>query len=166
MTSETLLQWLQQLILVGGIGGIFVAMLIEHLIPFAPASLILTGIGIGFVDPTNGWTVLAAISASTLGSISGAVVLYLLGRWYPTRRKRPATAPRGRFAQLPATIATMPSWGLISLRWIPSIRTHMSLVAGIAQLSPRRFLWTSSSGMVVWNSLWILGGSQLQALWA
>ena len=165
MMTETLLQWLQQVILMWGIGGIFLAMLIEHLIPFAPASLILTGIGIGFVDPANGWTAFAAIGASTLGSISGSVVLYLLGRWFPRQRKNLQSVPRGRFAQLPLTIATMPSWGLISLRWIPSIRTHLSLVAGMAQLPPCRFLWTSSSGMVVWNSFWILAGSSLQALW-
>ncbi len=166
MSSAAIIEWAQQLILAWGLTGIFLALLAEQLIPPLPAALVLTSIGIGFVDPQQPLTLLSAIAASTLGSISGACILYMLGRGLPAQRIVQRQQPDGRLAQLATKLAAMPALGLIGLRWVPSVRTTMSLVAGLVRLPLVRFLWTSGGGILLWNSVWIGCGGQLRALWS
>lgn len=135
-----------------GYGGIFLAMCIESLCVPLPSEVVLAVSGYLLLQDRLAWwpTVLSA----TAGSAAGASVAFyvartggrqLLLRWGRLLRLTPAGLGRaeqlfGRYG-----LPLIPLW-----RLLPIVRTKISLVAGLMNLSYRLFIAYSLAGMVAW----------------
>jgi membrane protein DedA with SNARE-associated domain len=113
------------------------------------------------------------ILAGSFGSVLGAVFWYYIGLWFGCHRLRNLSARHGRWVTIsPKEIDSSMDWfrthsgKMVFLgRLIPTVRTLISIPAGIAEMSMTRFLIYSTAGTVIWTALLTLGGYFLGSQW-
>jgi len=151
----------------GGYLGIAFLMLIENVFPPIPSELIM---GLGGVAVARGtmefWPLLIA---GTIGSTLGNYVWFLAGDKWGYQRLRPLTDRWGRWLTVEWRDIERASrffrrhgqWVVFFLRFSRSLRTMISLPAGLAHMRPGTFLAYTCAGAAVWNVLLIWGGTWL-----
>ena len=152
--------------------GIFFLIFIENVFPPIPSEVVLLFGG--------AMTVLAGLNAptvvivATLGSLAGAVVLYLLGRILKAERLRKLFS--GRFGQIlrlkPEDVDKATAWfvkyekkAVLICRCVPIVRSLISIPAGIAEMNMPLFLLLTAVGSAVWNTVLVTVGSFLGNQW-
>jgi membrane protein DedA with SNARE-associated domain len=163
--------WIEQLLGQAGYLGLAGLMVLENLVPPVPSELILPVAG--FFVGLGRLEFLGVLIASTVGSLGGALLLYGLGRKIGEARLRRllrawggrvgfATSTYDRGAALLRSHATpVLFWG----RFVPGLRSILSLPAGIVRIPlPSFLLWTGLSALC-WNSVLIRAGWWLGAHW-
>src|SRR5699024_8202967 len=123
-----------------GYVGIALLMLLENLFPPIPSELIVPFAG--YVAARGDLWLPGVIAAGTLGSMSGALPWYALGWWFNEERLKRMAARYGRwFTITPDEVATASVWfhrygpaAVFFGRMIPTIRTVISLPAGIVRM--------------------------------
>lgn len=147
--------------------GILLLMALENIFPPLPSEVIL---GIGGVLVSQGkmefWPLLVA---GTIGSTLGNYAWYWAGTSLGYQRLRPFVDRRGRWLTMDwedverATTFFLRrgQWTVFFARFLPIFRTLISLPAGLAHMSKRRFLLYTFSGAAIWNVFLIKAGSML-----
>jgi membrane protein DedA with SNARE-associated domain len=153
----------------GGYLAIALLMFLENIFPPIPSEVIMPLAG---VAAANGHLSLAGvILAGSLGSLAGAWAWYGVGRWIGTEGLKAWSGRHGRWLTLtPRDVETADRWfdrhGTIAVlvgRLIPTVRTLISVPAGMSEMPQGRFLVFSAIGTVAWTALLALLGNWLGA---
>ena len=127
----------------------------------ARAGLVAKGMG------SKSWSLVElSVGAATIGSVAGALGWYWVGWWLGLERLKSWAAKHGRWITLsPEEIERADAWfdrhsgkSVLIGRLIPTIRTLISVPAGISGMTLRRFLLFSTLGTAAWSALLIGAG--------
>lgn len=161
--------WIAGLINAIGPWGVGLLMLLENVFPPIPSELIMPLAG--FVAARGEMGLVAAILAGTVGSLAGATLWYAVGRAVGADRLRRWSAHHGRWLTLsPEDVDRACAWfdrhgaGAVFFgRLVPTVRTLISVPAGLARMPLPKFLLWSGLGSLAWTSLLAIAGYLLGA---
>ena len=156
--------WIIDLINRFGYLAIVTLIAVETVFPPIPSEVILT-FG-GFLTTYTYMTPGLVILWSTVGSLAGAVVLYLLGMLLPPARW-------GKLLRFkPEELAGAQKWFLrrgqasvLLCRCVPIMRSLISVPAGMTRMNMVKFLLLTTVGSAVWNTLLVLLGAGAGSSW-
>lgn len=155
-----------------GYWGIFLLIAIENIFPPIPSEVILT-FG-GFMTTYTNLKIIGIIIASVLGSTVGAIILYLVGRIFDKQRlERIVQGKLGKLLHFKVEdIEKANAWfekrGYVTVffcRFIPIVRSLISIPAGMAKLKILPFLVLTIAGSAIWNTVLIYLGVMAGASW-
>lgn len=141
-----------------GYVGVAILIAIENIFPPIPSEVILT-FG-GFMTTCTSMNAWLVIVAATVGSLAGAMILYSIGYLVnPEKIARMLSGRVGRTLKLkPEDIGNAQIWfnskGNLTVffcRFIPIIRSLISIPAGMAQMPMAKFLLMTTAGTTIWN---------------
>jgi membrane protein DedA with SNARE-associated domain len=163
--------WVMELIEQFGYFGVFFLIAIENIFPPIPSEVILT-FG-GYMTTKTHLTVTGVIISSTIGSVFGAVILYLLGNMLDPDRFEKIIKRHGRWLRLKkedlfranAWFNKYGVWTVFLCRFIPLIRSLISIPAGMANMNFSLFLLFTTLGTVIWNTILIRLGASVGENW-
>ena len=155
-------------------GYLCLALLImaENLFPPIPSEIILT-FG-GFMTTYTRMHIPGAVLSATVGSVGGALILYQAGRFLsPDRLDTLLSGRLGRILHLKkADIQKAADWfdsrgnyTVFFCRFIPIVRSLISIPAGMADMALGRFLWMTVAGSFLWNLVLICAGAAAGSSW-
>ena len=146
--------------------GIGLLILIENLFPPIPSELILT-FG-GFITIDSDLTVIGVIVSSTIGSLLGAILLYFIGKIL--NKERLIEIVKSKYGKLlkikPKDIESADKWfdtkgnkTVFFCRFVPVIRSLISIPAGMSEMPMIKFICYTLSGSLLWNTLLVCIGA-------
>lgn len=160
--------WMQAIIADGGYPGIFLLMFLETVFPPIPSEVIMSMAGLQVARGTM--TLTGAILSGTAGAMAGNLVWYLVARWLGMERLRPLIERHGRWLTMDwAEVDRGERWfmrrGYLFVcigRMMPTIRSLVSVPAGLMRMPLAPFILWSSIGTMGWSAMlatggWILG---------
>ncbi|MFC0201260.1 DedA family protein [Paracoccus rhizosphaerae] len=161
--------WITGLLQGGGAWAIAALMLLENVFPPIPSELIMPLAG--FNAAQGGTPLWLAVLAGGAGSTAGAWLWYALGRAYGAQRLHQLVARRGRWLTMtPSELTRAQGWfarhggaAVFFGRFLPTIRTLISVPAGLARMPMARFLVYTAAGSFIWSGGLALAGWLLQA---
>lgn len=165
--------WIIEMMNQFGYIGVAGLIALENLFPPIPSEVILT-FG-GFMTTYTSLGVWGVIAAATVGSVIGAIVLYGVGRILkPERLKSLLSGRLGRILRLdPGDIDDALAWfdrrgntAVFFCRFIPIIRSLISIPAGTAQMNMGMFLILTAVGSAIWNTVLVWLGAIAGASWS
>lgn len=151
--------WIVGLIEGGGYWGIAFLMVIENVIPPIPSELIM---GLGGIAVARGrmefWPLLLA---GTVGSTLGNCFWYWLGRSLGYERLRPFVDRFERWLTIEwqdveyivRFFQQHGQWVVFAVRFLPFMRTMISLPAGLMRMGHWWFLVFTFAGAAIWNTI-------------
>lgn len=159
--------WITGVIEGSGYLGITLLMLLEHVFPPIPSELIMPLAG--YVASQEDLALSGVILAGTLGSVAGTTLWYWAGTRLGAQRVRNFVCRRGRWVALTASdIDRTAQWferhgesAVLIGRIIPTVRSLISLPAGIACMPFRRYLVFTLIGSTLWTALLAIAGYML-----
>ena len=152
--------------------GVFLLIAIENIFPPIPSEVILL-FG-GFMTTFTDMNVIGVIIASTLGSLLGAIALYYIGKILNKERlKKIITSKYGKLLRLtPEDIDKADNWfdtkgnkTIFFCRFIPLIRSLISIPAGMSEMPMKKFLIYTILGSAIWNTALTIAGSIVGENW-
>lgn len=151
-----------------GAPGAAVAIAAENLFPPIPSEVILPMAG--FTAAQGGFTVAEAIIWTTIGSLVGALALYLLGRGLGHDRlaRIAERMPLVRASDIDKTTAWFAKHGWKTVlfgRFLPIFRSLISIPAGIERMPVLLFLGLTAVGSAIWNTIFVMLGYTLGRNW-
>jgi alkaline phosphatase len=155
-----------------GYFGILFLIALENVFPPIPSEVILT-FG-GFMTISTSMTVLGVIVFSTIGSVLGALILYGIGRLLTRERLENILGSKlGRMLGFKKDdVKKSEDWfikrGKITVffcRFIPIIRSLISIPAGMTKMNVGIFLLLTTIGTAIWNTVLVLLGAAFGASW-
>ena len=155
---------------IGYLGVAFLIM-IENLFPPIPSEVILT-FG-GFMTTTTELNIPLMIVAATIGAVVGAAILYGIGTLLDVERLDKIVDKYGNILRIThADIHKADSWfdrygfwTVFFCRFVPLIRSLISLPAGMANMNFGLFLLFTTVGTVIWNTVLIYLGAAVGSQW-
>lgn len=165
-------QWIMDVMEQFGYFGVFLLILLENVFPPIPSEVILTFGGF-MVDQSPKLSFAGMLIASTLGAVGGAVILYYLGHILGLRRIEKIIDKYGFILRLDIEdIHKANKWfnkygyTAVSLcRFVPLIRSLISIPAGLSQMSIVPFILYTTVGTIIWNAVLIYLGMVLGQNW-
>ena len=161
-------QWAVGLMETIGAPGAGLAIALENLFPPLPSEVILPLAG--FTASQGSFSLVAAIAWTTLGSVAGALVLYLLGATLGRRRMR-AIVGRVPLVDL-QDVDRVEAWfarhgyqAVFFGRMIPLFRSLISIPAGIEKMPLAMFVALTTAGSLIWNTVFVMAGFYLGESW-
>jgi membrane protein DedA with SNARE-associated domain len=159
------------LILAYGYVGIAVAIFVENVVPPIPAEFVLPFAG--FLVSSGRLSFAGVLAAATLGSTLGTLAFYVAGRSLGEARVGRLVARHGRWilvreASYRSALETFRRHGdgaVFWARFVPGLRSIVSLPAGIARMPFGRFALLTLAGTATWNAVLILAGILLESRW-
>ncbi|MEK4355931.1 DedA family protein [Paenibacillus sp. FSL M7-1455] len=163
--------WITDIMEQFGYAGIALVIALENLFPPIPSEVILT-FG-GFMTTKTHLTVPGVILASTIGSVAGAVVLYLIGLLLEVRRLERIVERWGHVLRVKKEdihradrwFAKYGYWTVFFCRMIPLVRSLISIPAGMARMRFGLFLLFTTIGTLIWNTVLVYLGAALGESW-
>ncbi|WP_339323157.1 DedA family protein [Paenibacillus sp. FSL W8-0194] len=163
--------WITDIMEQFGYAGIALVIALENLFPPIPSEVILT-FG-GFMTTKTHLTVPGVILASTIGSVAGAVVLYLIGLLLEVRRLERIVERWGHVLRVKKEdihradrwFAKYGYWTVFFCRMIPLVRSLISIPAGMARMKFGLFLLFTTFGTLIWNTVLVYLGAALGESW-
>jgi membrane protein DedA with SNARE-associated domain len=161
--------WITGLVVRGGYAGVLLLMLAENVVPPIPSELIMPLAG--FTAARGQLSLVLVILAGTAGSLLGAVLWYYVGKRLGLERLKHLAAQHGRWVTLsPDDVDRADGWfrrhgsrAVFFGRLIPTVRTLISVPAGIAGMPLPSFLAWSTFGTSLWTALLAGAGYLLQS---
>ncbi|MCL3817086.1 DedA family protein [Aeromicrobium wangtongii] len=151
-----------------GLLGAGLAVGMDNLFPPIPSEIILPLAG--FAASQGTFSLAGALVATTLGSVTGAVILYWLGAIFG--RDRAALVfekvPLLKVSDMEKTEAWFLKHGSAAVffgRMVPIFRSLISLPAGVEKMSFPLFLALTTLGSAIWNSIFVVAGYRLGRNW-
>ena len=152
--------------------GIALLILIENLFPPIPSEVILT-FG-GFLTTYTKMNLIGVILSSTIGSVLGAVVLYQIGSLVPVSKLEEIV--NGRIGKLlhfkKEDVSHAVEWfdskgnyTVFFCRFIPIVRSLISIPAGIAHMHFSKFFILTTLGSFIWNTILVTLGAVAGTSW-
>ena len=151
----------------GGPGaGLLIAL--ENIFPPMPSEVILPLAG--FTASQGTFSLVGAVLWTTLGSIVGAMVLFLAGRALGRDRLRTlwGRLPLTNLDDLDRTEAWFARHGRKAVffgRMVPIFRSLVSIPAGVERMPLPTFLLLTTAGSLIWNTTFVVAGYQLGEQW-
>ncbi|UXU84282.1 DedA family protein [Mammaliicoccus sciuri] len=163
--------WITSVMEQFGYFGIALLILLENVFPPIPSEVILT-FG-GFMTTKSDLTVLGVVVASTVGSVGGAVILYWIGRILNVERIERIIEKWGKYLRLTkedvrkadAWFDKYGPWTVFFCRFIPLIRSLISVPAGMSGMNQWLFLVLTTIGTLIWNLVLVLVGAKVGDNW-
>ncbi len=160
--------------IINGFGYIGIAFLIavENIFPPIPSEVILT-FG-GFLTTVSNMNVWGVILSATVGAVAGALVLYYLGRLLNAERlERLFESKLGRRLHLKKEdVRRAEGWfskhgnkTVFFCRFIPLVRSLISIPAGTAKMQMGSFLLLTAAGTAIWNTVLVFLGKFAGDAW-
>ena len=145
-----------------GLGVSMLAVAPEVLMPFA-----------GFLAHQGVLNLLGVILAGSIGGTLGSTILYLIARHVGEMRVRRFFQRRGRFMLLKETDLDVVlnvydrhgEWLVMGGRFVPTVRSLVSLPAGLLPMPFGRFLLFTFAGTTLWCAALGISGYVLGAQW-
>jgi membrane protein DedA with SNARE-associated domain len=161
--------WIIGFVVRSGYVGVFLLMLAENIVPPIPSELIMPLAG--FTAARGQLSLVFVIIAGIAGSVVGAIFWYHVGRRLGSERLKHFAARHGRWLTLsPDDVDRADDWfrrhgakAVFFGRVIPTVRTLISVPAGIAGMSLSGFLAWSTLGTSLWTALLAGAGYLLQS---
>jgi membrane protein DedA with SNARE-associated domain len=156
--------WVIRLIDSTGYFGVFLLMLLETVFPPVPSEVVMTVAGL---RASSGPLTLGGVIASgTAGAMAGNLFWYLLARWIGLSRFRRFIERWGRWLTLDwcdvekiENLFGRFGGAVVGFgRVVPSIRSVVSLPAGMVRMKLHSFLIWSTIGTAVWSALLAIAG--------
>lgn len=152
--------------------GVFLLILLENIFPPIPSELILL-FG-GFMTTYTKLNIIGMIISSTLGSLIGALLLYKIGTIFSKEKLKILISEKlGRVLKLKnSDIDNANKWftnegkkTVFFGRFIPLIRSIISIPAGINKMNISKFITYTLLGSVIWNLVLIILGHIVGRNW-
>ena len=152
--------------------GVFLLIMIENIFPPIPSEVILL-FG-GFMTTYTKLNIFGMVVASTLGSLFGAIILYYIGKIFnKDRLKKIISGKLGKILRLKVSdIDNADKWfdnkgnkTVFFCRFIPLVRSLISIPAGMSEMSMFKFLLYTLFGSLIWNTVLIIVGSVVGENW-
>ena len=163
--------WITSTVETGGYVGVAGLTLLENIFPPIPSELILpfAGILVSQQKLEFVWVVVAA----TFGSLLGALVFYGLGYWLGEQRLRRVVQRHGRWLLLhESDIDQTTRWfnqhggkAVLLGRLVPSVRSLISVPAGVARMPLGWFALYTTLGSGAFNAMLVAAGWLLGNQW-
>ncbi|RVU70620.1 MULTISPECIES: DedA family protein [Lactobacillus] len=145
---------------------------IENIFPPIPSEVILC-FG-GFMTSSTKMNIGGLIIASTIGALIGALALYGFGRILNEERLEKIFSHKlfkrlgFKANDVNRSIAWFDRHGIKAIffgRFIPVIRSLISIPAGIAKVKMLKFLILTTLGSLIWNTVLIVLGAYMGSKW-
>lgn len=155
-----------------GYFGVMALIAIENIFPPIPSEVILT-FG-GFMTTTTSLNIFLVILFATFGSVVGAIILYLLGRILNKDRiEKIISGKIGKVLRLKKSdiekadhwFDTKGYYTVFFCRFIPVVRSLISIPAGMSEMPFLKFLLFTIVGSLIWNSVLIVLGAVMGNNW-
>ena len=146
--------------------------LIENVFPPIPSEVILPLSG--FLTTTSHLTLPGVILASTVGSVLGAVLLYGIGRMISREglvaffESRPLRLLGFKGSDVERVVGWFETRGQVSVllcRFVPGVRSLISIPAGTARMGLVRFTLYTLVGSLLWNTVLCTLGAAAGDTW-
>ena len=144
-------------------------MALESMIAPVPSEAVMPFVGFQVAD--GKWSLWAAILVTSLGSIIGSSISYLLGAY----GGRPLVLKVGKYLLLNEDDLHITekffhkragTWTLFFSRFVPVVRHLVSIPAGMGEMPIVPFLIATAAGATMWNSFLLVCGMMLKDNWA
>lgn len=158
---SSVVDWVVRLMELLGAPGVGVAILLENLFPPIPSEVVLPLAG--FTSTQGDLNVQAAFVWATIGSVTGAFLLYWLGSGIGADRLRRVAdwmwlvEPEDVDKAL-GWFDRYGRWSVFFGRLIPGIRSLISIPAGVGRMHPLSFGLMTAAGSALWNAVLIYAG--------
>lgn len=155
-----------------GYTGVALLIAVENIFPPIPSEVILT-FG-GFMTTYTSLNIWGVILSATLGSVIGAIILYGVGYLLQPHRLKSLLAGRlGKVLRLyPQDVDRSVEWfqttGISTVffcRFVPMIRSLISIPAGFARMNLGSFLLLTTLGSFLWNTVLVWVGVAARESW-
>ena len=152
--------------------GIFLLIAIENIFPPIPSEVILTFCG--YMTTYSNLNVPLVILSATLGSLLGAIVLYAIGKILNKERLIKIVSGKvGKILRLKKEdIESADKWFdtkgekcVFFCRFIPIVRSLISIPAGMSEMNIPKFLIYTTIGSLIWNSVLVIVGAIVGENW-
>ena len=162
---------LEELINQFGYWAIVFLIAIENIFPPIPSEVILT-FG-GFMTAHSEMSIFGVVVASTVGSVAGALVLYYIGSILGQERMKKLINRYGKWLRVTETdiekayqwFDKYGGWTVFFCRFVPLIRSLISVPAGMAKMSMPLFLLLTTVGTIIWNIILVYLGASVGENW-
>ncbi len=155
-----------------GYFGVCFLIAIENIFPPIPSEVILL-FG-GFMTTKTSLNIVLMVLFATLGSLIGAIVLYYIGKILnKDRLKKIVSGKVGKILRVKTSDIDMAdAWfdnkGNITVffcRFIPIVRSLISIPAGMSEMPMLKFLIYTIVGSAIWNTVLIIIGNRVGENW-
>lgn len=168
---DRLSEFMLRLVDLLGYLGLSLVMLIENIIPPIPSELVLPFAG--FLVAEGSMNYLLVLLFTTVGAFAGTTAFYFLGRGLGDARVRHFIKRYGRWVLLQEAdydealsfFRRHDSKVVFWARFVPAVRSLISLPAGVAGMSFRRFAVFTVLGTLLWNTVLVTAGRFLGERW-
>lgn len=164
-------KWIIQFMEQYGYFGIAWLIFLENVFPPIPSEIILT-FG-GFMTTKTDLTFVGVVITSTIGSVIGAIALYGIGTWIGENKLYNLVQKYGKFLRVTTEDLTKTFkwferygyWTIFFCRFIPLIRSLISIPAGITRMNIWIFIIFTTIGTLLWNIVLIYLGQTVGGNW-
>ena len=155
-----------------GYFGILFLIMIENVFPPIPSEVILC-FG-GFTTNNTSLTIFGVVLFSTIGSVLGAIILYFIGKILNKERLIKIVSGKvGKVLRLKKKdIEKADYWfdtkgakTVFICRFIPIVRSLISIPAGMSEMPFIKFLILTILGTTIWNTVLTVLGSVMGEKW-
>jgi Uncharacterized membrane-associated protein len=166
--TEVISQFAIHVLETTGLAGAALLMALESMIAPVPSEAVMPFVG--FLVADGKWSVLEAVLATSLGSLSGSLVSYLMGYY----GGRPFVLKVGKYLLLDKHDLELTErffhrtggfWTLFICRFIPVVRHLVSIPAGIGKMRFWPFIIATTAGATLWNGFLLTCGFKLRENW-
>lgn len=163
--------WITEIMNEFGYMGVMFLIALENIFPPIPSEVILT-FG-GFMTTTTNLTIFKVVLSATAGSVVGAIVLYMIGLQLDVERLEKIVDRWGHILRLKksdihkadAWFDKYGPWAVFLCRFVPLIRSLISIPAGMSNMNVGIFLIFTTIGTFIWNIVLVNLGASLGNSW-
>ncbi|SDJ77227.1 DedA family protein [Sediminibacillus albus] len=163
--------WLTDIISEFGYMGIMFLIACENIFPPVPSEVILT-FG-GFITTTSKLSIFGVIVSATAGSVIGAIVLYIIGLQLDVAKLEKIVDRWGHILRITkndiykadAWFDKYGPWTVFFCRFVPLIRSLISIPAGMSNMNVGLFLLFTTLGTLIWNVVLVYLGASVGGSW-
>ncbi|QYJ16742.1 hypothetical protein Rxycam_02577 [Rubrobacter xylanophilus DSM 9941] len=152
--------WASEVIRSLGYAGVILVMIAENLFPPIPSEVVLPFVG--FMVSRGHLAFVPALAAATLGSLVGAYALYALGRWggrpLILRYSWLLRVSKEDLDRADGWFDRYGGWIVFFGRMVPTVRSIVSIPAGLSEMPLGRFTLLTVAGSAIWNTALISAG--------
>lgn len=156
--------WITQAIEAGGYGAILIVMFLENVFPPIPSEVVMPLAG--YAAARGNLSLVGVIVAGSIGAGAGALFWYWVGRLIGERRLRAFVNRHGRWIAMSCNDVDrvrcwFDRWGAASVclgRLAPTIRTLISIPAGVVRMPFAAFAVLSLLGATLWTAFLGIAG--------
>jgi len=168
MITELVSSWAIHCLDVAGYAGAGALMALESMIVPIPSEAVMPFVG--FLVADGKWSLTGAILVTSLGSVIGSSLGYLMGFY----GGKPLVLRVGKYLLLNVHDLERTEQffhrrsGIVTLfisRFIPVVRHFVSIPAGIGRMPLAPFLLTTLIGATLWNTFLLFCGMKLREHW-